>query len=62
MAKIYNKVAFDYGSPVSAGYQVVEDGYEIALLDGAGQPIALEPAYGYYVTDADVEAPEWAGE
>lgn len=58
--RTYNKIRFDYGSPVEFGYQVTENGYEVAVWDLNCQPVKLDKAYGFQFIAIDVTPPECA--
>ena len=57
---IYYKITFDYGSPVSEGYQEISNGYVQRLTDLDGNTLDLEINFGYKVVDPEPPRPTWA--
>lgn len=56
---IYQKIQFQYGSPVSEGYMEIDDtiGELVRLIDLNCNTLNLEPPYGYGVTDPEPPKP-----
>jgi hypothetical protein len=56
---IYYKITFDYGSPVSEGYQEISNGYVQRLTDLDGNTLDLISNYGYGISDINPPFPSW---
>lgn len=56
---IYYKIQFDYGSPVTEGYQEILEGYVQRLTDVDGNTLDLVDNYGYFITDTNPPFPSW---
>lgn len=56
---IYYKIQFDYGSPVTEGYQEILEGYVQRLTDVDGNTLDLIDNYGYFITDTNPPFPSW---
>jgi len=56
---IYQKIQFEYGSPVSEGYMEIDEsiGVLVRLMDNDCNTLSLEPPYGYFVTDVEPPKP-----
>lgn len=56
---IYQKIQFQYGSPVLEGYMEIDNasGQLLRLMDNDCNTLYLEPPYGYYVSDPEPPKP-----